>query len=62
MQLVQPSKFTIFRTRSIGCIGMRACEPGLCCNFSNAEKFRCLYSDYGSCMPSSLKEYYKPGQ
>ena len=25
--------------------------------FSNAEKFRCLYSHYGSCMPSSPKEY-----
>ena len=24
--------------------------------FSNAEKFRCLYSHYGSCMPSSPKE------
>ena len=32
MQLVQPSKFfsvTIFRTRSIGSIGMRTCELGL---------------------------------
>ena len=60
MQLVQPSKFfsvTIFRTRSIGSIGMRACELGLC---SNVEKFRCLYSHYGSCMPSSPKEYISP--
>ena len=29
--------------------------------FSNAEKFRCLYSYYGCCMPSSPKEYnYTP--
>ena len=36
MQLVQPSKFfsvTIFRTRSIGSIGMPVCELGLCCYF-----------------------------
>ena len=36
MQLVQPLKFfsvTIFRTRSIDSIGMRACELGLCCYF-----------------------------
>ena len=36
MQLVQPSKFfsvTIFRTRSIGSIGMRTCELELCCYF-----------------------------
>ena len=33
MQLVQPSKFSKFRTRSIG---MRACKLGLCCYFSNA--------------------------
>ena len=26
---------------------------------SNAEKFRCLYSYYGSCMPSSSKEYIR---
>ena len=26
---------------------------------SNAEKFRCLYSYYGSCMPSSPKEYIR---
>ena len=49
MQLVQPSKFfsltIIFRTHSIGSIAIS----------SNAEKFRCLYSYYGSCMPSSPK-------
>ena len=28
--------------------------------FSNAEKFRCFYSHYGSCMPSSPKEYISP--
>ena len=29
--------------------------------FSNAEKFRCLYSYHGSCVPFSPKEYnYKP--
>ena len=28
--------------------------------FSNAEKFRCLYSYYASCMPSSPKEYIHP--
>ena len=33
---------------------------GLCCYFYNAEKFRCLYSYYGSCMPSSPKEYIRP--
>ena len=36
MQLVQPSKFfsdTIFRTHSIGSIGMRARELRLCCYF-----------------------------
>ena len=59
MQLVQPSKFfsvTIFRTRSTGSIGMRArtCYVAI---FSNAEKFRCLYSH---CMPSSPKEYISP--
>ena len=62
MQLVQPSKFfsvTIFRTRSIGSIGTRVCEL-LLCIFSNAEKFRCLYSYYGSCMPSSPKESISP--
>ena len=54
MQLVLPSKFfsvTIFRTRSIGSIGMRARELAI---FSNAKKFRYLYSYYGSCMPSSI--------
>ena len=62
MQLVQPSKFfsvTIFRTRSTGSIGMRA-NLGYVVIFSNAEKFRCLYSHYGSCMPSSPKEYISP--
>ena len=29
-------------------------------SFSNAEKFRRLYSHYGSCMPSSPKEYISP--
>ena len=56
MQLVQPSKFfsvTIFRTRS------RA-NWGYVAIFSNTENFRCLYSDYGSCMPSSPKEYLSP--
>ena len=28
--------------------------------YSNAEKFRCLYSHHGSCMPSSPKEYISP--
>ena len=39
MQLVQPSKFfsvTIFRTRSIGSIGVRTCELAI---FSNAKFF-----------------------
>ena len=47
------------------------CEPTTCCYcaranwgcvaiFSNTEKFRCLYSYYGSCMPSSPKEYIHP--
>ena len=44
-------EISIFRTRSIG---MRMCELAI---FSNAEKFRCLYSYYGSCMPSFPKEY-----
>ena len=62
MQLVQPSKFfsvTIFRTRSIGSIGTRA-NWGYVAIFSNAEKFRRLYSHYGRCMPSSPKEYSAP--
>ena len=57
MQLVEQSKsfnVTTFRTCSIGGIG--TCELGLCCNFSNAGKFRCLYRYYGSCVPSSPKE------
>ena len=30
---IEISSVTIFRTRSIGSIGMRACELGLCCYF-----------------------------
>ena len=42
MQLVQPSKFfsvTIFRTRYIGSIGMRACELGYVAIFNNSKNF-----------------------
>ena len=58
IQLVQPSKFfsvTIFRTRSIG---MHACELAI---FSNAEKFRCLYSFYACELHALFSEgVYKP--
>ena len=61
MQLVQPSKFfcvTIFRTRSIGSWHPRMhANLGYVAIFSNTENFRCLYSHYGSCMPSSPKEH-----
>ena len=65
MQLVQPSKFfsvTIIRTRSIGGIGMRACELGLCCYFLvTLKNFDvCTVTMHGSCMPSSPKEYISP--
>ena len=46
MQLEQPSKFSVlllFKTRSIGSIGMHTCELGLCAFFGDAEKFRCLW-------------------
>ena len=58
MQLVQPSK--LLDTRSRGGIGTHACELGLCCYFSHAKNFQCLYSYYGelhAMMPSSPKEY-----
>ena len=55
MQLLQPSKFFSVRTHSIG---MHAC--GYVAIFSNTEKFRCLYSHYGSRMSSSPKEYISP--
>ena len=54
MQLVQSSKFfsvTIFRTRSIGSVGKRACELGLLLFLKNFELL---------CMPSSPKEYISP--
>ena len=57
---MQRSKFfsvTIFRTHSIG--SARA-NLGYVAIFSNTEKFRCLYSHYGSCMPSFPKEYISP--
>ena len=58
MQLYNHQNFSvlIFRTHSIGSIGMRTCELGLSAIFSNAEILRCLYS----CMPSSPKEYICP--
>ena len=56
MQLVQLSKFFSVRTHSIG---TRA-NWGYVAIFSNAEKFQCLYSYYGSCIPSSLKESISP--
>ena len=61
MQLVQPSKFfsdtinflehVLARTRA---------KLDYVVIFSNAKKFRYLYSYYGSCMPTSLKEYIRP--
>ena len=60
MQLVQPSKFfsvTIFRTRFYRQHWHARANLGYVAIFSNAEKFRRLYSHYGSCMPSSPKEY-----
>ena len=57
---MQPSKFfsvTIFRTRFFRQSRVRTWAVAI---FSNAEKFRCLYSHYGSCMPSSPKEYISP--
>ena len=63
MQLVQPSKFfsvTIFRTRSTGSIGMRARTWAMLLFLVMLKNFRCLYSHYGSCMPSSPKEYISP--
>ena len=58
MQLVQPSKFfsvTMFKTRSMAVLACARANLGYVAIFSNAEKFRCLYSHYESCMPSSLK-------
>ena len=58
MQLSKFFSVTIFRTHSIGSIGMHArANLGYVAIFSNAEKFRCLYSYYGSCTP---KEYICP--
>ena len=60
---MQPSKFfsvTIFRTHSIGGMACARANLGCVAIFSNAEKFRCFYSHYGSCMPSSPKEYISP--
>ena len=41
------------------CIGSRV-RTWAVAILSNAENFRCLYSYYGSCMPSSPKEYIRP--
>ena len=63
MQLVQPSKFfsvTIFRTHYVAVLACARANLGYIAIFSNAEKLRRLCSYYGSCMPSSPKEYMHP--
>ena len=60
---VQPSNFSVLLFLEHVLQAVLACARanwGYVAIFSNAEKFRCLYSHYGSCMPSSPKEYISP--
>ena len=53
MQLVQQCSIAVMSCANWAC----GVSMGYVAIFSNAGKFRCLYSQYGSCMPSSPKEY-----
>ena len=60
MQLCNHRNFSVLLFLEHVLLACARANLGYVAIFSNVEKFRRLYSHYGSCMPSSPKEYISP--